>query len=326
MARDNSIDSLKGFLIILVIVGHVITSLDNVNVINHAVMGLIYIFHMPLFILISGYVTKRPDQQSASAMWKGILNILIPLLIFQVLTALRLYLYHNEDFISSLVTFPYGILWYLMCLIYWRIALYYTPKAILDRPIVHLSLALALSLTVGLTGIGSSWAIHRALNFYFFFLLGFYYRQGALDGQWWNCNILHLAVAVIILPLLLWLYPRCGRMMNGAENYALADLPQKALILSCSIAMSLLVFNLRRDIGCLRHIGKESLFYYLYHIHIITLLIVPLVNRLDLMLTFPFIVVYSAVVLGIVLLMNKISFFKWLIRPTFNFSRKQQQQ
>ena len=35
MARDRRIDSLKGLLIILVILGHVITSLDNTNVINH---------------------------------------------------------------------------------------------------------------------------------------------------------------------------------------------------------------------------------------------------------------------------------------------------
>lgn len=53
MARDYRIDSLKGFLIVLVVLGHVITSLDNVNTINHAVMGLIYVFHMPLFILLS---------------------------------------------------------------------------------------------------------------------------------------------------------------------------------------------------------------------------------------------------------------------------------
>ena len=53
MARDLRIDSLKGLLIILVLLGHVITSVDNVNFINHAVMGLIYVFHMPLFILIS---------------------------------------------------------------------------------------------------------------------------------------------------------------------------------------------------------------------------------------------------------------------------------
>ena len=63
MTRDYRLDSIKGLLIILVILGHLIIALDNYNVINHSVMGLIYIFHMPLFILISGYLTKHPDSQ-----------------------------------------------------------------------------------------------------------------------------------------------------------------------------------------------------------------------------------------------------------------------
>ena len=85
MARDKRIDSIKGLLIVLVILGHVITTLDNVNRINHAVMGLIYIFHMPLFILISGYLTKNPSEQSARDMWSGVGSIAITLAIFQLL-------------------------------------------------------------------------------------------------------------------------------------------------------------------------------------------------------------------------------------------------
>ena len=79
MARDNRLDTLKGLLIILVIMGHVITSLDNANRVNHAVMGLIYIFHMPLFILISGYLTRTPQQQRPKEMWQGIARIALPL-------------------------------------------------------------------------------------------------------------------------------------------------------------------------------------------------------------------------------------------------------
>ena len=82
MARDNRIDTLKGLLIILVVLGHVITTLDNVNIVNHAVMGIIYIFHMPLFILISGYLTKSPEKQTARDMWKGLLNLFVILVIF----------------------------------------------------------------------------------------------------------------------------------------------------------------------------------------------------------------------------------------------------
>ena len=101
MARDLRIDSIKGFLIILVLLGHVITALDNVNFYNHAVMGLIYVFHMPLFILISGYLTKNPAQQSPREMWSRVGNIFITLLVFQLLTSLRTYVRFNDSIITT---------------------------------------------------------------------------------------------------------------------------------------------------------------------------------------------------------------------------------
>ena len=116
MARDTRIDTLKGMLIILVVMGHVITRLDNVNLINHAVMGLIYIFHMPLFILISGYVTKHPSQQQPRDMWHGVWNIFVPLAVFQMLLSARVQIYGGNFFVA-MKGFPIGILWYLLSLI-----------------------------------------------------------------------------------------------------------------------------------------------------------------------------------------------------------------
>ena len=107
MARDNRIDSLKGLLIILVILGHVITTIDNVNIVNHAVMGFIYIFHMPLFILISGYLTKPPQQQSSGSLFRSLGNLLVTLIIFHIYYFFLLFslyspiilLYYHKDHI-----------------------------------------------------------------------------------------------------------------------------------------------------------------------------------------------------------------------------------
>ena len=315
MARDLRIDSLKGLLIILVLLGHVITALDNVNFINHAVMGLIYVFHMPLFILISGYLTKNPAQQRPREMWSRVGNIFITLLVFQLLTSLRIYVRYNDSFITTFCNFPYGILWYLMCLIYWRILLYYTPKWLLNRPILYLAIAFVVSLLCGLSHMGNFLALQRALNFYFFFLLGYYFRQGSISTKWWNHNILHLVVAVVLLPLIFWLFPRCGNFMNGADHYTLVDLPQKAMILSCSLAMCLLVFNKMPQVNLLVNIGKDSLFYYLYHFHIIFLCLVPLIRNYSMPTTLPFVILYTMALLGIVYLMSRIKIFRWLLNP-----------
>ena len=58
--RDLTIDSLKGFLILLVIFGHLLGSLKCLeNKECQAIWNFIYTFHMPLFVLISGYFSNK---------------------------------------------------------------------------------------------------------------------------------------------------------------------------------------------------------------------------------------------------------------------------
>ena len=62
--RDERIDSLKGFLILLVVLGHLIGESDIIS--KESIWGWvrvwIYLFHMPLFALLSGYFSKRKNN------------------------------------------------------------------------------------------------------------------------------------------------------------------------------------------------------------------------------------------------------------------------
>lgn len=50
--RNDSIDFAKGFLMIFVILGHIVQgTIEDGNL-----RGVIYSFHMPLFLFISGYM------------------------------------------------------------------------------------------------------------------------------------------------------------------------------------------------------------------------------------------------------------------------------
>ena len=313
MARDNRIDTLKGILIVLVILGHILMQ-NNVNTLNHAVMGVIYVFHMPLFILISGYLTRQPTQQTAGEMWRGVANVFIILVIFHVLSWIMVYFYQG-NVLRAISNFPYGVLWYLLSLIYWRIILYYTPRALHDRPALHLGIALALSVLCGLTHLGNTLSIQRTLNFYIFFLLGYYYRQGMLPTRWWHNNVLHGLVALVSLPLLLWLFPRCGNLLNGADHYALSDIPQKLLILAASISMSLLVFNITPDMKPMRQIGRDSLFYYVYHYFIFDLSLAPVIRGFQWPLTLPYMLLYCAITMAVLWLLSKNRVFRSLAQP-----------
>lgn len=76
MAKERLIwaDSLKGWLMILVIIGHAIQCLllDGCN--DNHVWNLIYSFHMPAFMAVSGWLAFRGAVSSKSLNfdWGGV--------------------------------------------------------------------------------------------------------------------------------------------------------------------------------------------------------------------------------------------------------------
>ena len=58
-ARDHHIDNIKGILILLVVCGHLLSTLQDMNsTFAIGVRTFIYFFHMPGFIFMSGYLAK----------------------------------------------------------------------------------------------------------------------------------------------------------------------------------------------------------------------------------------------------------------------------
>lgn len=55
MAKERTLywDTLKGILIILVVFGHCGTAVGN------NLLSVVYSFHMPLFVLVSGFFSRR---------------------------------------------------------------------------------------------------------------------------------------------------------------------------------------------------------------------------------------------------------------------------
>jgi peptidoglycan/LPS O-acetylase OafA/YrhL len=63
LTRNDSIDILRGWLIVFVIIGHLVLGSVHDNVIRYS----IYAFHMPLFIGLSGYLIN-PEPFKGRAM------------------------------------------------------------------------------------------------------------------------------------------------------------------------------------------------------------------------------------------------------------------
>ena len=311
--RDNKIDSLKGFLIILVILGHLIGS--NSNVINECAKTFIYTFHMPLFILISGYLTKVKDN--TKDFWKGLLNIVVPLCIFQVINIICI-LVISGQFDHLLLVTPYWTLWYMLSLAFWRIMLQYSPKGLLNNPVIYLPIAFILSILCGLIPDGRIMSIQRTVNFFPFFLIGYYINKRAMPqpDRMWNKFVSAGLIVTIIVLITVGFYPsNSSILLRGADQYTINDIPAKICMLVFAFVVSISVYNLRKESDMLAYIGRDSLLYYLYHGLIIKFVVHPMMSYLNLPETFP----YCIAVLVMIYVMGKIKVFRWLCNP---FSKK----
>ena len=104
----NLINNMKGILIILVVIGHLIEKTKNVNVLLCA--KFIYSFHMTTFILVSGYLAKNPKTNI-----KNLINVFLLYLSFNTM----MQLVFNHKFTLA----PFWTLWYLEALVIYRVFL-----------------------------------------------------------------------------------------------------------------------------------------------------------------------------------------------------------
>lgn len=79
------IDVLKGIGIILVIIGHSIRDGMRTNMFFNNIYCFIYLFHMPLFFIISGYLLEKSiekEQNIDGLINKKIITLLIPFIVY----------------------------------------------------------------------------------------------------------------------------------------------------------------------------------------------------------------------------------------------------
>lgn len=86
--RDMNIDALKGIAIILVVVGHCIQFIYSPDYyMTNKVYNIIYSFHMPLFMFISGYLSFS-EKKSIDMIWlkRRFCSLMIPYLVWVLLS------------------------------------------------------------------------------------------------------------------------------------------------------------------------------------------------------------------------------------------------
>ncbi len=163
--RDFRMDNIKAILILLVILGHLMELHLQTGVLR-IIYKIIYSFHMPLFIFISGYFARFRIK-------KMIIGLLAPYFAFQTAYILFVnFILHEPTPLQY--TKPYWILWYLMAMFIWCMTV-----PILERSNYIVCAALFILSAAGAIGIGYvkkigvDFTLSRVFVFFPFFILGF---------------------------------------------------------------------------------------------------------------------------------------------------------
>lgn len=119
MTRFDYIDKLRGFAILLVVIGHIYLPYTR-EASNHPVAQMIYSFHMPLFFFISGFLcefTHKIEKNGClNFVWRKAIALLVPYLFW--LIAGDLIFKHGEisawtDIPRLLCFFPNVHFWFM---------------------------------------------------------------------------------------------------------------------------------------------------------------------------------------------------------------------
>lgn len=258
-SRDYFFDNAKFFLILLVVLGHSIEVAGGELL--SALYQLIYLFHMPAFVLIAGYFSKNQSKQKFG-------ELITQYLVFQTIySAFSLYVLKNEGVINY--TTPYWILWFSFSLIAWKaVAPYFTR---LKYPVVT---AVFFAVLAGYDGsIGYYLSLSRIIVYFPFFLLGYCSDKETFEKLKARIHPVFSAVLFAGFFVLLLFVPKfpIGLLYNSSSYQAMDLLGWYAggfrlLFFACS---TLLTFNFFALIPhtkkCYSQLGQRTLQAYLLH-------------------------------------------------------------
>ncbi|MER7898376.1 acyltransferase family protein [Streptomyces sp. NPDC096046] len=165
--RDAFFDNAKYLAIVLVAVGHAWEPLKGDSRVLDAAYQVVYAFHMPAFIIISGYFSRsfdmRPDRLK-----RLITGVAVPYIIFETAYPLFKRVIDNDPHQEISLLDPWYLTWFLVALFVWRLT---TPIWNLVRWPLPLALGLAMLASVT-PEIGDDLDLQRVLQFLPFFVLG----------------------------------------------------------------------------------------------------------------------------------------------------------
>lgn len=305
---------------ICVIIGHMVYC-NLYGEWTYKLFEFIYAFHMPAFVLISGYCYKDKPLKRGG---QDILNLLLVFVVFQILycgdlislRSIRPFTYEGLRLNITHFYEPSSVLWYIVALSVWRVFMIIIPRG--WRNIRLLIVSILVSLLAGFVPLGFEFSFQRIFAFFPYFLLGFLIKENngfdkIRSFNHWICT----AVLIIYICFLVWgpALPRCIFTERSHYYEGMTSL-YRILFYVISLPTTICILNLVPDNKFLAKEGQNTMSYYIYHPYIIYLFMYLTGTGLGVIpSTVPFIFLYSFVCLIICYVIARISILNFLVNP-----------
>ncbi len=197
MKRDSYFDNYKGLLIILVVVAHFTAPFTEKDHLMNFIVTAIYCFHMPAFVFISAYFSKKND------LLKLVKTLLVPYVIFQIIYFIFLNFICGSESPFQILN-PKFSLWFLLSLFCWRILI---DKIIRIKGILPVSFILGLLAGFDTT-FGAFGSLGRTITFLPFFILGYTFDKEKFMN-FANKNAVRIGSFILLFFIFLFLFFQC---------------------------------------------------------------------------------------------------------------------
>ncbi len=312
--RFENIDLLKGLLIILVITGHVLQGAVSENMGRY----IIYSFHMPVFIGISGFLFNSSKMGSISfkeLLSKYIFRVIIPWGIAVVAYTVlinwdQLIQFHKISTLVRGFVYPYYHLWFIPAFLSWvfitwiseKLRITINPLLIFSSIISLVSYILynypAVYEHIHILNKALAWLINTFRpQFYMFFVFGIYLRS----HQFKNKQTLSLLITLLSFTgvVVLFFFPS---KIAGIVLFFLFNLSFLSLLTAKARE------NFFPNVKGIQWLGVNSLAIYLWHV-------IPIIVITKLTGTANLLKFYSITFIAetmFILLMVQITRIKWV--------------
>lgn len=198
--RSNYLDFVKGIAIIMVVIGHNIQygsvySINN-SFYENSIFKFIYSFHMPLFMLISGYLFYFSTKKYSFKynIKRRLFSLVIPILVWANIYLLyKMIIHYNEfGFLKSYaIMYNFKAVWFLWAIFWCSIVILFVNKFGKDKLYIYIILFVIMFF------IPAKLNTHLYIYMFPFFTIGYLFNKYSL------CNIVSKISQTKLIGILL---------------------------------------------------------------------------------------------------------------------------